>query len=54
MLNPQHRNNILYMVESFQTVVILGETGSGKSTQIPQVESLKTSFSSALATRPEL
>ncbi|KAF4077859.1 hypothetical protein AMELA_G00192850 [Ameiurus melas] len=32
----KHRNNILYMVESFQTVVILGETGSGKSTQIPQ------------------
>ncbi|TSX72113.1 putative ATP-dependent RNA helicase DHX35 [Bagarius yarrelli] len=31
-----HRNNILYMVESFQTLVILGETGSGKSTQIPQ------------------
>ncbi|KAK3519482.1 hypothetical protein QTP70_031671 [Hemibagrus guttatus] len=32
----KHRNNILYMVESFQTVVILGETGSGKSTQVPQ------------------
>ncbi|TRY53918.1 hypothetical protein DNTS_033802, partial [Danionella cerebrum] len=31
-----HRNNILYLVESFQTVVIVGETGSGKSTQIPQ------------------
>ncbi|GAA6074363.1 probable ATP-dependent RNA helicase DHX35, partial [Tachysurus ichikawai] len=32
----KHRNNILYMLESFQTVVILGETGSGKSTQVPQ------------------
>ncbi|KAG1942066.1 RNA helicase family protein [Pimephales promelas] len=32
----KHRNNILYVVESFQTVVIVGETGSGKSTQIPQ------------------
>uniref|UniRef100_A0A9J8C556 Probable ATP-dependent RNA helicase DHX35 n=1 Tax=Cyprinus carpio carpio TaxID=630221 RepID=A0A9J8C556_CYPCA len=32
----KHRNNILYLVESFQTVVIVGETGSGKSTQIPQ------------------
>ncbi|KAL7859617.1 hypothetical protein SRHO_G00147640 [Serrasalmus rhombeus] len=32
----QHRNNILYLVESFQTVVIVGETGCGKSTQIPQ------------------
>lgn len=48
--NLQHRNNILYMVESFQTVVILGETGSGKSTQIPQVNS----STSALSTRPDL
>uniref|UniRef100_A0A673HAT1 Probable ATP-dependent RNA helicase DHX35 n=1 Tax=Sinocyclocheilus rhinocerous TaxID=307959 RepID=A0A673HAT1_9TELE len=32
----KHRNNILYLLESFQTVVIVGETGSGKSTQIPQ------------------
>ncbi|KAI4884892.1 hypothetical protein NFI96_013074 [Prochilodus magdalenae] len=32
----KHRNNILYLVESFQTVVIVGETGCGKSTQIPQ------------------
>lgn len=33
----QHRNHILYLVESYQTVVIVGETGCGKSTQIPQV-----------------
>ena len=33
----QHRNNILYLVESFQTVIIVGETGCGKTTQIPQV-----------------
>lgn len=33
----QHRNNILYLVESYQTVIIVGETGCGKSTQIPQV-----------------
>ncbi|KAK6185965.1 hypothetical protein SNE40_008091 [Patella caerulea] len=32
----QHRNNILYLVEKYQTVVIIGETGCGKSTQIPQ------------------
>ncbi len=32
----QHRNHILYLVENFQTVVIVGETGCGKSTQIPQ------------------
>ncbi|KAG8430381.1 hypothetical protein GDO86_017906 [Hymenochirus boettgeri] len=30
------RNHILYLVENYQTVVIIGETGSGKSTQIPQ------------------
>ncbi|XP_064610368.1 probable ATP-dependent RNA helicase DHX35 [Liolophura sinensis] len=32
----KHRTNILYLVENFQTVVIVGETGCGKSTQIPQ------------------
>ncbi|GAB1287149.1 RNA helicase [Apodemus speciosus] len=31
------RNHILYLVENYQTVVIVGETGCGKSTQIPQV-----------------
>ncbi|XP_048776032.2 probable ATP-dependent RNA helicase DHX35 isoform X2 [Ostrea edulis] len=30
------RNHILYLVEKYQTVVIVGETGCGKSTQIPQ------------------
>ncbi|VFV16937.1 probable atp-dependent rna helicase [Lynx pardinus] len=30
------RNHILYLVENYQTVVIVGETGCGKSTQIPQ------------------
>lgn len=30
------RNHILYMVEQYQTVVIVGATGCGKSTQIPQ------------------
>ncbi|XP_033626833.1 probable ATP-dependent RNA helicase DHX35 [Asterias rubens] len=32
----KHRNHILYLLEKFQTVVIVGETGCGKSTQIPQ------------------
>ncbi|XP_033107107.1 probable ATP-dependent RNA helicase DHX35, partial [Anneissia japonica] len=32
----KHRNHILYLVETYQTVVIVGETGCGKSTQIPQ------------------
>ncbi|XP_078336067.1 putative ATP-dependent RNA helicase DHX35 isoform X2 [Crassostrea virginica] len=30
------RNHILYLVENYQTVVVVGETGCGKSTQIPQ------------------
>lgn len=32
----KHRNHILYMLEKYQTLVVVGETGSGKSTQIPQ------------------
>ncbi|XP_046842076.1 probable ATP-dependent RNA helicase DHX35 isoform X1 [Xenia sp. Carnegie-2017] len=32
----KHRTNILYLVEKYQTVIIVGETGCGKSTQIPQ------------------
>ncbi|XP_022253492.1 probable ATP-dependent RNA helicase DHX35, partial [Limulus polyphemus] len=32
----QYRNHILYLLECFQTVVIVGETSCGKSTQIPQ------------------
>jgi ATP-dependent RNA helicase DDX35 len=35
--------NILYALEKFRTIVIVGETGSGKSTQIPQVRILKPS-----------
>lgn len=35
----QLRNHILYLVENYQTVVVVGETGCGKSTQIPQVGS---------------
>ncbi|OQV14842.1 putative ATP-dependent RNA helicase DHX35 [Hypsibius exemplaris] len=30
------RNSILYLLEKHQTVVVVGETGSGKTTQIPQ------------------
>lgn len=32
----RYRNHILYAVEHYQTVVISGSTGSGKSTQVPQ------------------
>jgi ABC-type microcin C transport system duplicated ATPase subunit YejF len=34
----QWRNHILWAVENFQTLVLVGETGCGKSTQIPQVD----------------
>lgn len=30
------RNHLLYLLEQHQTLVVVGETGSGKSTQIPQ------------------
>eukprot|EP00055_Hartaetosiga_balthica_P013816 m.72619 g.72619 ORF g.72619 m.72619 type:complete len:696 (-) comp8390_c0_seq2:133-2220(-) len=32
----KHREEILYMLDTYQTVVIVGETGSGKTTQVPQ------------------
>jgi len=31
-----YKNNLLYLLENYQIVVVVGETGSGKSTQIPQ------------------
>ncbi|PSN30989.1 putative ATP-dependent RNA helicase DHX35 [Blattella germanica] len=35
----RNRNHILYLLEKFQTLVLVGETGCGKSTQVPQVTS---------------
>lgn len=32
----KYRTHILYLLERYQTVVVIGETGCGKSTQIPQ------------------
>lgn len=32
----KNRNHILYLLENYQTLIIVGETGCGKSTQIPQ------------------
>lgn len=32
----QYRNHIIYLVEKYHVVVIVGETGCGKTTQIPQ------------------
>ncbi|CAD6190389.1 unnamed protein product [Caenorhabditis auriculariae] len=32
----KNRSHILYMLERYRTVIIVGETGCGKSTQVPQ------------------
>jgi ATP-dependent RNA helicase DDX35 len=36
----RNRNHILYLLEKFQSLVLVGETGCGKSTQVPQVSVL--------------
>lgn len=36
----QHRDQILYCLENYQTLVLVGETGCGKSTQVPQVRAV--------------
>lgn len=33
----KYRRAILYLVETHATTIVVGETGSGKTTQIPQV-----------------
>lgn len=32
----KHREALLYLVETYPVLVVVGQTGSGKSTQIPQ------------------
>uniref|UniRef100_A0A915DZX7 Helicase ATP-binding domain-containing protein n=1 Tax=Ditylenchus dipsaci TaxID=166011 RepID=A0A915DZX7_9BILA len=32
----KHKTQLVYLLEKFQVVVVVGETGCGKSTQIPQ------------------
>uniref|UniRef100_A0A0N4ZNR1 RNA helicase n=1 Tax=Parastrongyloides trichosuri TaxID=131310 RepID=A0A0N4ZNR1_PARTI len=32
----RYRKNIIYLMEKYRTLIIVGETGSGKTTQIPQ------------------
>ena len=32
----RHRESLLYLVETFPVLIVVGQTGSGKSTQIPQ------------------
>lgn len=33
----KYRNEVLYLCEKFQTLILFGSTGSGKSTQVSQV-----------------
>lgn len=32
----KYRESLLYVVETFPVTIVIGQTGSGKSTQIPQ------------------
>lgn len=32
----KHRKSLLYLIETFPVVIVVGMTGSGKTTQIPQ------------------
>ena len=32
----KHRQNLLYLIEKYPVIIVVGETGSGKTTQIPQ------------------
>ena len=32
----RHRESLLYAIEQFPVSIIIGQTGSGKSTQLPQ------------------
>lgn len=32
----KYRENLLYVIETFPVTIVIGQTGSGKSTQIPQ------------------
>jgi hypothetical protein len=32
----RHRQNLLYLIETFSVTIVIGHTGSGKTTQLPQ------------------
>lgn len=32
----RHRRNLLYLVETYPVTIVVGHTGSGKTTQLPQ------------------
>jgi len=32
----KHRKSLLYLIETYPVVIVVGMTGSGKTTQIPQ------------------
>lgn len=32
----RHRESLLYLIETYQVTIVIGHTGSGKTTQLPQ------------------
>ena len=32
----QHRESLLYLIETYPVTIVVGHTGSGKTTQVPQ------------------
>lgn len=32
----RHRQTLLYLIETYPVTIVVGETGSGKTTQLPQ------------------
>jgi ATP-dependent RNA helicase DDX35 len=32
----RHRDRLVYLIETFPVTILVGETGSGKTTQLPQ------------------
>jgi ATP-dependent RNA helicase DDX35 len=32
----RHRQSLLYLIETYPVTIVVGETGSGKTTQLPQ------------------
>ncbi|KAG7206345.1 hypothetical protein KM043_003714 [Ampulex compressa] len=40
----KYKSHIIYLLEKYQTLVLIGETGCGKSTQLPQMKSPRLLF----------
>ncbi|EGI57505.1 Putative ATP-dependent RNA helicase DHX35 [Acromyrmex echinatior] len=37
----KNKDHIIYLLEKYQTLVLVGETGCGKSTQVPQMDRIQ-------------